>query len=84
VPGGVGSDHALAIAAWHRHQCEGASSLATLPVELVQQEPRPADQPASEDRNQAFSITDIKQAVAFSMTLITTCLEIPEQQHSLH
>ena len=76
----VGSEHALAIAAWHRHQCEGASSLATLPVELVQQDPRPADQPASEDRNQPFSITDIEQAIQASMQRITACLELERQQ----
>lgn len=76
----VGSAHAAAIATWHCHQCEGAERFETLPVELYQQDQRPADQPDSEDRNQPFEIKHINRAVALTMQAITTRLEIQQHQ----
>jgi hypothetical protein len=75
----VGSSRAEAIALWHRQQCEGASTLATLPIELYQQDPieQPHDQ--EQERNQPFEIRDIARAVALTMHQITTQLELPEQ-----
>ncbi len=74
----VGSSRAEAIALWHRQQCEGAGTLATLPIELYQQDPieQPHDQ--EQERNQPFEIRDIERAVALTMHQITTQLELPE------
>jgi hypothetical protein len=72
----VGSVHAAAIVTWHRKQCEGAGPIATLPVELFRQQPRPADQPESEERNQPFELLAIPQAVALILREITAQLEL--------
>ena len=74
----VGSSRAEAIALWHRQQCEGAGTLATLPIELYQQDPieQPHDQ--EQERNQPFEIRDIERAVALTIHQITTQLELPE------
>jgi hypothetical protein len=79
----VGSSRAEAIALWHRQQCEGAGTLATLPIELYQQDPieQPHDQ--EQERNQPFEIRDIERAVALTMHEITTQLELPEPSGAL-
>ena len=79
----VGSSRAEAIALWHRQQCEGAGTLATLPIELYQQDPieQPHDQ--EQERNQPFEIRDIERAVALTMHQITTQLELPEPSGGL-
>ena len=71
----VGSSRAEAIAQWHRQQCEGAGSLATLPIELYQQDPIEPPQGQEQERNQPFEIRNIARAVTLTMLQIKTQLE---------
>ena len=73
----VGSPHARAIATWHRRQCEGAGLLFTLPTDLYAQDPTTATTADAELHNQPFQITSIERAIALSMDLIRSQLEIP-------
>ena len=66
----VGSADAVAIASWHRQQCEGAGILATLPPALFAQEPTASVIPPLEQRNRPFRILDIDLAVELTMALI--------------
>ena len=78
----VGSPHARAIATWHRQQCEGAGLLFTLPTDLYAQDPATATTADAELHNQPFQITNIQRAIALSMDLIRSQLEIPISRDS--
>jgi hypothetical protein len=70
----VGSTDAVAIASWHRHQCEGAGVVATLPPALFAQEASPTAIPPEEQRNRPFRILDIDVAVELTMALIAATI----------
>ena len=70
----VGSADAVAIASWHRQQCEGAGVVATLPTALFAQEASGTAIAPLEQRNRPFRILDIDVAVALSMALITASI----------
>ena len=78
----VGSPHARAIATWHRQQCEGAGLLFTLPTDLYAQDPATATTADAELHNQPFQITNLQRAIALSMDLIRSQLEIPISRDS--
>ena len=73
----VGSPHAEAIARWHRHQCEGAGLLATLPTDLYVQDAAAASLPEAEQHNLPFEIVNIERAITLTMALIRSQLEMP-------
>ena len=70
----VGSTDAVAIASWHRHQCEGAGVVATLPPALFAQEASPTAIPPEEQRNRPFRILDLDVAVELTMALIAATM----------
>ena len=82
----IGSARAEAIATWHRLQCEGAQTPATLPTSLYQQDPLKADQAEEEERNQPFQILDIDRAVNLTMQHIKAELELARgtNSHAAH
>ena len=70
----VGSADAVAIASWHRQQCEGAGVVATLPPALFAQDASPTAIPPEEQRNRPFRILDLDVAVELTMALIAATM----------